>query len=152
MKYMTRHLPNRREAARFLAVGLVIMAVPMGAVAAEPPKAAPRPEVAFESAVAPIFKAKCVRCHGQKTRKSGLDLSSAAGIQRGASGGAIVTPGNVDESPLFDMVGDDLMPPEDVKPRLTPEEVATIRQWIESGAHFAKAGGKSGGDWSVRLT
>jgi mono/diheme cytochrome c family protein len=145
---MNRHLTKRHIGARWL--GLVVLAT-TPCIAAEPPQAAPRPEVAFESAVAPIFKAKCVRCHGQKTRKSGLDLSSAAGIQRGASGGAIVTPGNVDESPLFDMVGDDLMPPEDVKPRLTPEEVATIRQWIESGAHFDKAG-KSGGDWSAQLT
>ncbi len=145
---MSRRLNTRRGAMRLAAVVLAVGLAISRTAAAEPAAPSASKDVKFDADVAPIFKAKCVRCHGEKTRKSGLDLSTVAGIRRGGSGGAIVAPAKLDDSPLFDMVKDDLMPPEDEKPRLSPAEVETIRKWIESGARF----GGTGGDWDVPLT
>jgi hypothetical protein len=34
----------------------------------------------FQDGVRPLLRAKCVRCHGGRPRKAGLDLSTPAGI------------------------------------------------------------------------
>lgn len=139
---MARNFPTQGVAERLLATCLVVLAATQGAWAAEP-SPGKNPEIVFEKAVAPIIKAKCIRCHGEKTQKGELNLSSSDGVRKGGSSGQIVTPGKLDESPLWDMVGQDLMPPENEKPRLASEEVAMIRKWIESGAKFATADDES---------
>ena len=90
----------------------------------------------FRDRVAPIFETHCVRCHGSKTAKGGLALDSAEGLTRGGEAGAAVTPGKPAESLLLEMVaGDAPEMPKAGKP-LTSAEVASIRQWVESGAHW----------------
>lgn len=87
----------------------------------------------FERHVQPIFQQHCVRCHNDITSKAELDLSSAAGVFRGGESGATVVPGSLEESLLYDMVHEGYMPPEEDK-TLSAAEVATIRDWIVSGA------------------
>lgn len=64
-----------------------------------------------------------------------LDLSSPAGMFRGSESGRVVDPDNAEESLLYEMVHDKLMPPEG-KPALSPDEIATIANWIKMGMPF----------------
>ncbi len=132
---------NRRNQAACTPLACILaMALLVTGALAEDKSLPVSPTVNFESAVAPIFKAKCTRCHGERTRKGELDLSSTAGIRKGGASGEVITPGKLDESPLYELVHEDQMPPEGEKPRLTKQEVVTIGNWILSGAQFTSAG------------
>jgi hypothetical protein len=95
----------------------------------------------FEKDVFPLLKANCFRCHGDKGKQAELDLRTRAGILQGSESGPIIVPGKPDESRLYEMVHEGLMPP-GKKGKLGPAEVETIRRWIESGARFANDTGK----------
>jgi mono/diheme cytochrome c family protein len=108
--------------------------------ASEPPDSKPgnaRPSVparvTFATDVSPIVHAKCVRCHGDKTRKADLDLRTVEAVLKGGESGAVVVPSKPDKSPLYEKVHAGAMPP-DGKDRLSAEEIETIRRWIEGGA------------------
>jgi len=89
----------------------------------------------FES-VAAILEQHCLRCHHGEKAEGELDLSSAIGFRRGGSSGELITPGKPEESLLLDMVtGDDPAMPEGGPP-LTEGQVASLRNWILSGAKW----------------
>src|SRR3954451_4343520 len=115
-------------------LGLVLLWLLGPAMPADKDAAAPR----FEADVLPLFKAKCLRCHGDKTRKADLDLRTAAGVLRGGDSGPAVVAGKPDESLLYEKVHGGEMPP-GKKDRLTQDEVAVIRRWIAGGAASEKA-------------
>lgn len=92
----------------------------------------------FEKDVLPLLESKCLSCHGSKVQKSELNLSTQAGIRKGSSSGPILVPGKADESLLFEVVREGLMPPPEHGEPLTAEESSLLRQWIDSGAHFLK--------------
>lgn len=113
-----------------LFAALVTLAMPCSTA-----KAAPD----FLKEVRPILERSCYECHGPKKQKSGyrLDLRDVA-IKGGESGEAAIRPHDAKASPLLRYVsGEDeemLMPPKKSdKPRLTREEVETLRAWIEAG-------------------
>jgi hypothetical protein len=60
-----------------------------------------------------------------------LDLSSLAGLIKGSESGAVVVAGAPQDSRLYEMVQKGQMP-KGGKP-LKPEQIATIREWIEAG-------------------
>ncbi len=93
----------------------------------------------YERDILPILKAKCVRCHGDKTRKGELNLASLAGLREGGESGAVVAPHKVAESPLYEQVFEELMPPDDGEP-LSAEEIKLIGRWIGAGAPLATGG------------
>ncbi|HEX2749688.1 MAG TPA: DUF1549 domain-containing protein, partial [Verrucomicrobiales bacterium] len=89
--------------------------------------------------VQPILEKHCYRCHGPEKQKNGyrLDRRSAA-LKRGESGHPAILPHDAEASPLIRFVsGEDaetVMPPaKSGTPRLTEDEVATLRQWIDAG-------------------
>ncbi|MCI0626386.1 MAG: PSD1 and planctomycete cytochrome C domain-containing protein [Acidobacteria bacterium] len=84
----------------------------------------------FDSGVLPILKANCVQCHGDKVRMKELDLSSLPALLNGSESGPVVVSGKPDESRLYKLVNEGTMPMG--KPRLSDQNVATIRSWIES--------------------
>ena len=92
----------------------------------------------FEKDILPILERKCLTCHGEKVRKSELNLSSQVGLKKGSSSGPVLIPGKPDESLLFEVVHDELMPPSKTTEPLTPEEILQLREWIAAGAAFAK--------------
>ncbi len=100
----------------------------------QPTGQAPR----FETDVLPLFQAKCLRCHGEKSKKAELDLRTRAGILKGSESGPVVQPGKPEESPLYEMVHSGKMPP-GKNNKLNPTEVETIRRWIAAGARFPTA-------------
>ena len=91
------------------------------------------PAKTYEAAVAPLFATKCGKCHGLEKQSAGLNLSTSAGLQRGAESGAVVVAGKPDESRLFEVLRDGEMPPDGETP-LTPAELERVRDWIASGA------------------
>jgi hypothetical protein len=85
----------------------------------------------FDTKIAPILARRCLDCHSGSDPKGKLDLSGRTAALRGGKGGAALVAGKPDESPLWERVESDEMPP---KAPLSEDEKATIRDWIASGA------------------
>src|SRR5262245_58735754 len=84
----------RLHERRFLP-GIVMAA--MGALPAQPAD----PGKLFAEKVRPIFAARCVVCHGEKTRMSGLNLTSREAFFKGGTRGPAVTPDAPEQSILL---------------------------------------------------
>jgi hypothetical protein len=97
------------------------------------------PPVDYGREVKPILRARCTSCHGAIRQKAGLRLDTAEFIRRGSQSGRAIEPGESGESLMIDRVtavdGSDRMPPESEGAPLNATEVATLRTWIDQGAH-----------------
>jgi len=91
----------------------------------------PRPLPTFDRDILPLFKARCVKCHGPAKREAKLNLASPKGLARGGENGKVVVPGQLDASLLWERVSSDEMPP---KEPLPVEEKTLLKRWIESGS------------------
>ena len=78
-----------------------------------------------------LVKARCVKCHGPAKREGKLNLATPKGFARGGKNGAVVVPGRPEESPLWERVEADEMPPEEP---LSADEKEVLRRWIAQGA------------------
>ena len=88
----------------------------------------------FERDIAPLLRAHCQKCHGEGSRKAGLDLRTMAGIlQGGESGDPAIVPGKANESLLARLVTEKTMPPGKL-PKLDGDQVGRIKAWIDAGA------------------
>lgn len=85
----------------------------------------------FETDVQPIFKAKCLACHGAGVAQGKLDLRSPEAVLQGGASGAAVVPGDAAKSLLMDKVVTGQMPPG--KNKMTPAEMDQVRAWIDKG-------------------
>jgi mono/diheme cytochrome c family protein len=108
-------------------------------IASLPPPAARR--IDFVADVQPLLKRACYQCHGPKKQEAGLrfDHKPTALHLDGELGPAIV-PGRSAESAMIRLVAtpaDTGMPREG--PRLTTEQIATLRAWIDQGALWPDA-------------
>lgn len=95
--------------------------------------------VDFKRDIRPIFSDTCYKCHGPdaKARETSLRLHERSGVFGEAAPKNLLIDGKPDVSELFKRItatDDELMPPPDSGLKLTTEEIATIRQWIEEGA------------------
>jgi WD40 repeat protein len=93
----------------------------------------------FEDAVHPIFKKRCAGCHFPSTKrvKADLDLSTAAEALAGGESGPLIVPGNAEESrfmAILEWREEPHMPPSKKFDKLSDEELAVIRAWIDGGA------------------
>lgn len=95
----------------------------------------------FERDVQPILRRNCYGCHGAAMQQSGLRLDQGAAALKGGYGGPAIVPGDAAKSALIQRVsatpGVPVMPP--MGKRLTAEEVATLKRWIDAGAVFPKS-------------
>jgi len=101
--------------------------------------------LAYNRDVRPILSDKCFACHGidEEAREGKLRLDTSEGAFRERKRGkAAIVPGKIEESEVWARImttdEDDLMPPPDSHKRLSTEEKAIIRQWIEEGAAYQK--------------
>ena len=100
--------------------------------------------IQFAKDVRPILSNHCWNCHGpDETTRQGhlrLDVRDDA-LHGGESGLAAIVPGKPAESELLKRVhshdADLQMPPATTKKPLTPDQIETLRRWIEQGAPFA---------------
>ena len=94
--------------------------------------------VSFEREVASIFKAKCLRCHGQNNPRANLRLNTFANMGRGGANGALLVPGNPQRSLLMArLMTEDAaarMPKSATK--LSDDEINVIGRWVAQGARF----------------
>jgi mono/diheme cytochrome c family protein len=93
--------------------------------------------VDFGRDIQPIFIKRCYECHGPDKQKSDLRLDRKEAMLRGGkSGKPILVAGKSQESQIIARVmsqdTDELMPPKG--DRLTTEQVALLRAWIDQGA------------------
>jgi mono/diheme cytochrome c family protein len=108
---------------------------------------APKPKVAtsqtkqsFREDIVPIFKVRCESCHqpgGEGAQKSGLDLTSYAGVMKGTKFGPMVIPGDPESSNLMLLLdwraSKELRMPHGRK-QLSSCDRNSIRAWIREGA------------------
>src|SRR5271167_198151 len=81
----------------------------------------------FDTAVKPIFQAKCLACHGVPAMGK-LDLRTPEAVLKGGESGPVVVPGAADKSLLIDKIVTQQMPPGKVK--MTDAEIDAVRTWI----------------------
>jgi hypothetical protein len=93
--------------------------------------------VDFGRDIRPILSDKCFKCHGPAVQKAKLRLDEReSAVDKGA-----IVPGKATDSELLARVllpdsDEHRMPPVGVKERLTPDQVAKLKAWIEQGAEY----------------
>lgn len=98
--------------------------------------------VSFVRDVRPILAQHCFACHGPDAdhREGDLRLDTRDGLLAARDGVPAVTPRKVDASALHQRIiaesEDERMPPAKIGPRLQPEQIDTLRRWIEQGAEW----------------
>jgi hypothetical protein len=90
----------------------------------------------FSKDVAPLIADKCVQCHGHSTKMGDLDLESREGFLKGGKHGAPVVAGNAAESRLYRHLTGQLQPLMPFGGRLTAEQIAVFKGWIDAGAQW----------------
>ena len=97
-------------------------------------------EVDFASEILPIFRKNCLACHNSKDADADLNLETPVSISLGGENGAMVIPGNADQSQLMYHIRQakkPYMPPRRNKVganSLTPYQLGLIKLWINQGA------------------
>lgn len=92
--------------------------------------------VDYEAAVRPILAERCYTCHSAEAQKGGLRLDHKPLALQGGDSGAVLIPGQASASALFERITSDdpakRMPPKGAP--LAPEQIETLRAWIDAGA------------------
>lgn len=102
----------------------------------------PKKKVTFEADVLPLFKDKCLNCHGQDKQRGGLALHTYLNVMKGGSSGVSVKPGDPETSLLYRLMAhkqEPQMPPN--SPKLPAETLVIVERWIQGGA-LENAGSK----------
>jgi len=82
----------------------------------------------FITHIQPVFTARCTVCHNATNPTAGLDLTSYTGTMTGSNSGAIVLPGDADNSLLVQAQQAQHFA------NFSEGELEIVRQWIASGA------------------
>src|SRR5215831_3911175 len=97
-------------------------------------------QVRFNRDIRPIMAETCFRCHGpdRNARMAGmrLDIRDEA-LKATASGIVPIVPGDPERSAIIQRIfatNARAMPPAAIHKELTPQQKATIRQWVAEGA------------------
>ncbi len=112
------------------------------------PSPTPSAEELFARRIQPLFKEKCLACHGDdpKKIKGGLDMRTRAALLKGGeSEKPAIVPGQPDASPLWLAVTREheaenwaAMPPKE-NDQLTKEQLGWVKAWIAGGAPWPDA-------------
>ena len=95
--------------------------------------------VDFETQIAPIILRRCSGCHNPSDNAGGLNLLSLeTALAGGKSGEPAIKPSDIDDSYVITRLEAGEMPPAGKGNPPTPEEVATLKRWIETGAAWPK--------------
>jgi hypothetical protein len=98
--------------------------------------------VDFGREIRPLLSDNCFGCHGPDsgTRMAGLRLDRKEDAFTTRKRGAAIVPGKPEVSLLFARVSETndarRMPPVSSHKKLTPEQIATLKRWIEEGARW----------------
>lgn len=119
---------------------LLLSSVPVAVFGADATSSARA--VDYVGQIQPLLESRCLDCHGPAKQKSGLRVDTRAPMLKGGdSGKPAIVPGKSAESILVQRVlssdPDEMMPPKGE--RLTPEQVALLKAWIDQGAKMPEA-------------
>lgn len=128
------HIPVAEAMQRVAETGLPVGAPAVAATSVETETVAlpPAGEVSFARDVLPILVERCSECHGDDNPEEGLEVTSYRTLMLGSIYGAVIKPGDVAGSYLFEQVSSGKMPKKG--DRLTATQIEIIRSWIEAGA------------------
>jgi hypothetical protein len=98
------------------------------------PPAAPADEALFRERIAPLLHQRCLSCHNADRHRGGLDLSDRMTLLKGSDNGSVVTPGQAERSLLLKAVSGSQPRMPKQGPKLTSDEVAVLRRWIDAGS------------------
>ncbi len=114
----------------------------VGGIGSSPAASLPE-KVRYNLHIRPILADRCFACHGpdEKKREAELRLDLREGAMRQDDDHAAIVPGVPEKSELLlRILAEDpatvMPPPASRKPRLTADEVALLRKWIEQGAEY----------------
>ncbi len=99
-------------------------------------------EIDFNRDVRPILSNNCFQCHGPDAaaRQAELRLDNAEGISEQRDPPLIVK-GNISQGEFLHRImtddGDLIMPPADSNRELTPQQIETLKRWVEQGAEYS---------------
>ncbi len=99
-------------------------------------------QVRFNREVRPILSENCFTCHGPdlKSRQADLRLDLREGALADLGGHSAVVPKDVAKSVLMQKITEkdasSRMPPPETGRTLTPQQIETLRLWIEQGAEY----------------
>jgi len=112
-----------------------------GSAAARATPMVPRPtgseSVSFATDIAPLLVANCKGCHvDAMNARGGLQMDTFAGLLRGGDSGAVLRPGNGEQSLLVQKLrgtADGQRMPAGGRPPLPEESIRKIATWIDEG-------------------
>jgi hypothetical protein len=136
--------PSSRPRLAALALTLSCGAL-LAAASGDHPRTASESRVDFDRDIRPILLSRCFTCHGpdHKKRKADLRLDRREDLFRLLHEDlSVVAPGDPSRSELYLRISsadpDHRMPPETAGAALEPDQVDTLRRWIEEGAPWAE--------------
>ena len=97
-------------------------------------------KLSYTADVRPIMVKYCAECHMPNkdgANKSGFQLDSYASIMKGTKFGPVIVPGSSESSTLYILIAGKADPKINMphgKQPLTPDEINTIKHWIDQGA------------------
>lgn len=102
-------------------------------------------KIDFEKEILPILDASCFKCHSARAKKvkGETRLDDLTAIRARSRTDNLVFPHKPEKSTLFTRIAlpegdEDAMPPSDGGKRLSEEQIALIKKWIEEGAQFGE--------------
>src|SRR5881396_1577220 len=111
---------------RLLSFAACLLAIPLLAHADDP---------SYVRDVRPILDKNCTSCHQPASKQSDLDLTTYGRFQAGGTRGPAFVPGSPEQSLVLQFITAALQPSMPFgQPPLAEDDVATIRDWIKSGA------------------
>lgn len=139
---MNLSLCHTYQRCRWLLTGLWVCTYAATSSAKSPASPA---KIDFNRDIRPIFSEHCYACHGpdEQKRKAGLRLD----VQENAfaelkSGNRALVAGDLNKSALVERITstdpDEVMPPPKHNKPLNPEQIATLKRWVQEGAHWQK--------------
>ncbi len=142
---MMKRLPHPASAGVLCLVSLLgfslLAGTPLQAAAPAAPSSAP---IDFNRQVLPLLSEHCFACHGpdQNKRKAKLRLDTKDGaFGKLRDGGHAIVPGKLDQSEVIARISTEepsqVMPPPGKGKKLSPDQVALLKRWVEQGAPWA---------------
>jgi hypothetical protein len=98
--------------------------------------------IVYNDIIYPILDSRCVSCHNPSKKKGDLRMDGPDQLIKGGKNGKVFVAGDPEQSELIkrlllDEEDEHHMPPKGKTP-LTPEQIALLHWWIETGAPFDK--------------
>ena len=91
----------------------------------------------FESEIAGLLEANCLKCHSGDKPKGGLDLTRRGAIIKGGESGSAIDNANPGESLLIKAINYDgyEMPPTG---QMSPKQIESMTNWVKNGLAWPK--------------